>query len=516
MPSSANNFLLTTSSPDLPFTSFPLSESTMATTPEKTPAQTAAATLLSTMTHSSLKASPDQQIHLPPPLLGDLPATAAALLAIDKQNSQTVSFAESFPGFHPGDTGVCFMRLLRSTFGFVNLCGSEGFFGTKPPTLYNIRTGVSPSDTEAMVFGDIKVPGLGSSVTMKIGIDFGSPIPCLVISGTCEQRHLAAVNGVLASLKRDLPTLSIYRNKAVRVSWQWQRDGDDYSLSDHAPTFLDLSRSNYNNIVLTDEATRQVAANLFLPITQGENWIKFGFSRKSGVLMQGPPGCGKTETLLKVANLCLSHSRTYIQCSSVEDLEAATHMALNYQPCVVAVEDIDKAVQGRTISIDAILNIIDGTETKNRDILFVATTNDVDSITDAMLRPGRLGDGFIYMGPPDEIAVGRLIKITAGPSLQPGTDLTEACTVMAGSLPAVIVATVQAARKYALVRTGMSSDCITSSDLIDAFSERTSQIRLLTRPKPDNRSQPEKAASITAEALNNIASRLASLPSLTT
>lgn len=478
---------------------------------EKSPAQVAAAAVLSTLTTSSLKASPDQLIHLPPPLLGDLPATAKALLDIDAQNRQKVSFAESFPGFHPGDTGVCFMRLLRSTFGFVNLCGSEGFFGPKPPALYNIRTGVSPSDIEPMVFGDIKVPGLGDSVTMSIGIDFGAPIPCLVISGTCEQRHLSAVNGVLATLKRDLPTLSIYRNKAIRVSWEWQRDGDSYNLADHSPTFLDLSRSNYNNIVLTEEATRQVAANLFLPIIHGEEWIRYGFARKSGVLMQGPPGCGKTETLLKVANLCALHSRTYIQCASVEDLEPATHMALNYQPCVIAVEDIDKAVSGRTISIDAILNIIDGTETKNRDILFVATTNDVDSITDAMLRPGRLGDGFIYMGPPDEIAVGRLIKITAASSLEPGTDISEACRLMSGSLPAVIVATVQAARKYALVRTGMSSDSITSSDLISAYNERTAQIRLLTRPKPDNRTPQEKAASINSVGLQAIANALTDL-----
>lgn len=473
----------------------------------------AATDFASSLTSNSLLASPDSKIHLPTPLLSDLPTAASTLLAIDKQARQVVAFAESFPGFHPGDTGVCFMRLLKKTFGFVSLDGSSSFFGKKPPLLYNIRTGINPSDVEPMIFGDISIPGLGDSVSLSINTNLDAPLPYLTISGKCEQRHLGAVTALLAALKRDLPLTSIYRNQAIRVSWKWRRDGDNYDLVEHAPTFLDLSRSNYSNIVLTEEATRQVAANLFLPIIHGSDWNKYGFARKSGVLMQGPPGCGKTETLLKVANLCALHSRTYIQCSSVHDLESAVHMALSYQPCVVAVEDIDKVAEGRNTSVDALLNIIDGTETKNRDILFVATTNDVDSITEAMLRPGRLGDGFIYMGPPDEVAVGRLIRVTATNSLTPGTDISEACRLMAGSLPAVIVATVQAARKYALVRTGMTSDLITSDDLISAFRERSAQIALLTPPEEDDRSDFEKAAQILANALTDVLTPVEESPS---
>jgi len=453
-------------------------------------------------TYESLKLSPDQKIHLPQPLLGNLPEAAKTLLKIDTENKKVVAFAESFPGFHPGDVGVCFMRLIRSTFGFVSLEGMPTFFGKKPPMLYNIRTGPRPEDIEPMVFGDIEIPGMGDSVKMSIQIDFNTKMPTLMIRGQCENRHLSAVNGVLAQLKRDLPQTSIYRGKAIRVSWQWKRDGDDYSISEHSPLFLDLTKSNYNNIVLTDEATRQVAANLFLPIIHGDRWTEMGFSRKTGVLMQGPPGCGKTETLLKVANLCVDHRRTYIQCGSVEDLELAAHMALNYTPCVVAVEDVDKAASGdRDVEIDKLLNIIDGTEIKGRDILFVATTNDVASITEAMLRPGRLGDGFIYMGPPDAAACERLVRITASTSLRASEDISEACAAMDGSLPAVIVATVQSARKYALVRSGMGSDTITNEDLLASFAERKRQIELLT-PKPeDERSDMEKAAEVLGAGL---------------
>lgn len=462
------------------------------------------------LTIDSILASGDEKIHLPPPLIANLPEAAKVLIQIDQEARKTVNFTESFPGFHPGDAGVCFMRLLKDRFGFVSMHGAGGFFGPRPPMLLNIRTGVKPTDVEQMVFGEIQVPGLGSSVKMSIGINFNTRLPCLYISGSCENRHLAAAQTVLADLKRELPRRSIYRGKAIRVSWAWQRKGEEYSLEEHAPTFLDLSRCSYDKIVLNEDASRQVAANLFMPITCWSQWQEHGFARKSGVLMQGPPGCGKTETLLKVANLCAEHERTYIQCESVEDLEPATHMALNYQPCVVAVEDIDKAVSGdRSKDIDKILNIIDGTETKNQAILFVATTNDVASITDAMLRPGRLGDGFIHMGPPDEVAVERLIRLTAGAALHKHQDIKALCQKVAGArtIPAVIVATVQSARKYALARTVMSSDQVTAEDLEAAFGERVGQLKLLTKEKPDTRSEMVKAADIVAGALGSLGAK---------
>lgn len=463
----------------------------------------------SSLTIDSILTSPDQKIHLPTPINGNLKEAAKILLKIDEESTKAVSFVETFPGFHPGDTGVCFMRLLRSTYGFVSMEGMKSFFGTKPPLLYNIATGPLPTDVEPMVFGDLKVPGLGESVSMSISINWDTGTPCLEISGSCQNRHLAGVRSLLADLRRQLPTLSIYRGRAVRVSWAWQRNKKDYSITDHAPQFLDLSRSNFSSIVFSETTSRQVAANLFLPITTPrDKWVAAGFPRKAGVLMQGPPGCGKTETLLQVANLCTAHGWTYIQCSSADDVEAATHMALSYQPAVVAVEDIDKAAQGRDTNVDALLNIIDGTETKNRDILFVATTNNVDSITDAMLRPGRLGDGFIHMGPPDETACDTLIRRLAGNSLLPGEDLTPVCATMAGALPAVIAATVSTARRYALQRTSLTSDTIQSSDLLAAFAERSGQIALLTRPTPDTRSPAEKAASILASCLGSLSTSL--------
>lgn len=219
-----------------------------------------------------IQPSPDQRIHLPGPLAADLKQAANTLLKIDAESKKVVAFAEAFPGFHPGDAGVCFMRLLRRMFGFVSMDGTPTFFGTRPPQMFNVRTGVGPSDMEPMVFGEISVPGLGETVSMQIQIDFSRKTPCLMIKGSCENRHLAGVTSVLSALKRELPALSIYRGKAVKVSWQWQRDGTDYSITEHAPQFLDLSRGDYSRIVLTAEAQRQVAANLVLPIKNREEW----------------------------------------------------------------------------------------------------------------------------------------------------------------------------------------------------------------------------------------------------
>lgn len=475
---------------------------------DKTPVPSDAAKFGASLTTESIQVSRDQRIHLPLPLAGDLPEAAKTLLKIDQEAKKTVAFSRKFPGFHPGDVGVNFMRLLKEIFGFVSLDGSMTFFGPKPPLLYQIPT--SLTSTEPMVFGDISVPGMGDSISMKISIDFSGRMPSLVIGGECQSRHRAVVDGFLDRLQSEMPKRSIYRGAAVKVSWQWQRDRAagkpvNYDVVDHAPHFLDLTRSSFNKIVFSAETERQVAANLFLPIIHGERWLEHGFPAKTGVLMQGPPGCGKTETLLQVAHLCVQNSRTYIQCESVLDLQLATHMALQYQPSVVSVEDIDKAVTGRDEDVDRLLNIIDGTEAKGRRIIFVATTNSVESITEAMLRPGRLGDGFIHMGPPDAAACERLVRLTCGESLAENADITSVCQAMADAhaIPAVIVATAQSACKYALVRTGMTNSLISPRDLQDAFRERNGQLELLTPPETDFRSEMEKAAEILVDGFRD-------------
>jgi transitional endoplasmic reticulum ATPase len=123
-----------------------------------------------------------------------------------------------------------------------------------------------------------------------------------------------------------------------------------------------------------------------------------------------------------------------------DELAEAIRFARQYQSpaAVVACEDIDRTTDGeRTIEMDDLLNTIDGIDGKNSHIMVLLTTNQIDNINAAMLRPGRL-DAIIEILPPDASTVERLIRRYLGNSLPDNEDISTAGQVLAGEIPAVI------------------------------------------------------------------------------
>src|SRR5262249_9702485 len=110
----------------------------------------------------------------------------------------------------------------------------------------------------------------------------------------------------------------------------------------------------------------------------------------------------KTLTAYVTAKKSSSNNWTFIYLDRVAGLHEAFRFAKQYAPSVIFAEDIDRAVNGddRTTDIDDVLNTIDGIESKGGEIITILTTNHVDQINRAMLRPGRL-DAVISIQAPD-------------------------------------------------------------------------------------------------------------------
>jgi transitional endoplasmic reticulum ATPase len=148
-------------------------------------------------------------------------------------------------------------------------------------------------------------------------------------------------------------------------------------------------------------------------------------------------------------------------------------------------EDIDRAVHGeRTIEMDEILNIIDGIDTKSANIMVILTTNHLDNINPAMLRPGRL-DAVIDVLPPDGPAVEKLLRVYGGENLAETTNLHQVGELLSGTIPAVIAEVVKRAKlsQLSLQKRGEKVTMLTESALIESASTMQAQLRLLNKDR---------------------------------
>jgi transitional endoplasmic reticulum ATPase len=187
--------------------------------------------------------------------------------------------------------------------------------------------------------------------------------------------------------------------------------------------------------------------------------------------------------------------------SRVSGLDQALELARRFQPCVVFAEDIDRAVAGeeRSPDIDDVLNTIDGVAAKGSEIITVLTTNHVERINSAMLRPGRL-DAVINVEPPDADAARRLIRIYGRALLSADDPLLESGIALDGQIPAVIRECVERSKLVAIGRSEDGAELrITDADVAVAAAGMLAHIDLLGRPQ-----QPEPSGDVFQEMVRRI------------
>ncbi|XP_041803432.1 nuclear valosin-containing protein-like isoform X2 [Chelmon rostratus] len=190
---------------------------------------------------------------------------------------------------------------------------------------------------------------------------------------------------------------------------------------------------------IREELTMAILA----PVRSPEQFRALGLSTPSGVLLAGPPGCGKTLLAKAVANESglnfISVKGPELLNMYVGESERAVRQVFqrgrNSAPCVIFFDEIDALCPRRSGHesgasvrvVNQLLTEMDGLETR-RQVFIMAATNRPDIIDPAILRPGRL-DKTLYVGlppPADRHAI--LLTITKGgtkPQLEQDVCLEE-------------------------------------------------------------------------------------------
>ncbi|MFJ5043112.1 ATP-binding protein [Streptomyces sp. NPDC088719] len=205
------------------------------------------------------------------------------------------------------------------------------------------------------------------------------------------------------------------------------------------------------------EVKERLEAAFLAPMRNPELRRLFGKSLRGGLLLYGPPGCGKTFIARAVAGELgarfLSVSVNDVLDMWIGNSERNMHevfeTARRLAPCVVFLDELDAlgakrsrtATSGMRNTVNQLLTELDGVDGANEGVFVLAATNIPWDVDIALRRPGRL-DRTLLVLPPDAAAreailryhlrerpiesvdLGKLVKVTEDFS---GADLAHLC-----------------------------------------------------------------------------------------
>tara|TARA_X000001036_G_scaffold82232_2_gene74057 strand:- start:6913 stop:8133 length:1221 start_codon:yes stop_codon:yes gene_type:complete len=191
---------------------------------------------------------------------------------------------------------------------------------------------------------------------------------------------------------------------------------------------IDKPDVDYDSVAGLEEQVNSVREAIELPLTSPELFKKVGIQPPKGILLVGPPGCGKTLLAKAVAN----HTEaTFIRMVGSElaqkyigeggrMVRELFSLAKEKSPSIIFLDEIDaigaKRLDGSTSgdrevqrTLMQLLAELDGFDALE-DVKIIAATNRPDILDDALLRPGRF-DRIIEIPIPDDVGRKAIIEL---------------------------------------------------------------------------------------------------------
>ncbi len=173
------------------------------------------------------------------------------------------------------------------------------------------------------------------------------------------------------------------------------------------------------------EVKQALTEAVLWPLQYPDSFARLGVAAPRGVLVYGPPGCGKTFLLRALAGTgqlnVLSVKGAELLDKYVGESERAVRelfrRASDAAPALVFLDEVDALAPRRGQSTDsgvadrvvaALLTELDGAQPL-RDVIVVGATNRPELIDSALLRPGRL-ERLVYVPPPDGAARADILR----------------------------------------------------------------------------------------------------------
>jgi SpoVK/Ycf46/Vps4 family AAA+-type ATPase len=204
------------------------------------------------------------------------------------------------------------------------------------------------------------------------------------------------------------------------------------------------------------------------PVRNPEMYKSFGREIRGGLVLFGPPGCGKTfiaralagEIGAKFIDIGLSDVLDMWFGQSEQKLHELFENARRQTPSVIFLDEVDALGQrrsqlrggaGRTL-VNQLLAELDGFKSRNTGVFVLGATNHPWDLDPALRRPGRF-DQLVFVPPPDAPARKKILELKlGGRPTAPKLDLDKIARTSDGFSGADLQALVDAATDVAIER----------------------------------------------------------------
>ena len=304
-----------------------------------------------------------------------------------------------------------------------------------------------------------------------------------------------AKEAAMYSLKRVLPELSELKegeelSKEFLEKLQVTKEDFDYAMRIVQPSamrevLVEIPKVKWDDVGGLEEVKGSLKEAVEWPLKNPDSFKRLGISPPRGIMMYGPPGCGKTFIVKALAN---ESGANFISIKGPELLskwvgESEKHIrdvfrrAKQVAPCIVFFDEIDALAPRRGTDngshvmenvVSQMLTEMSGIEDMNG-VVIIAATNRPDIVDPALLRPGRF-DRLIYVPAPDKKTRVEILKKQTKSMPLKGLDVDALAEKTEGYSGADLEALVREAALFAL-REDMKAKEVTKKNFDEALKK---------------------------------------------
>lgn len=201
---------------------------------------------------------------------------------------------------------------------------------------------------------------------------------------------------------------------------------EEVSLEELDSRFLERPKMNFADVGGMEKIKKEIDLKIIKPMMHQELYKAYGKKVGGGILLYGPPGCGKTfiakatagEVKANFLSVSLNDILDMWIGNSEKNLHELFELARQHTPCVVFIDEVDalgasrsdmKQSSGRHL-INQFLQELDGIDNDNDGVLIIGATNTPWNLDPAFRRPGRF-DRIVFVSPPDVESRAEIIRL---------------------------------------------------------------------------------------------------------